>query len=176
MDTGTQRLFLTEQNIRLHRDYLRRLKLEHSINEKSIPEIKGKSAYEISRMGLARRDKWEIIEKMKRIKAHECYFSSFGARGTRCAAVSKRYSSEDSFLYELKQLAKGAESGFLYVYKDERGNPNMSLSSPSDDFFIRRLPILALDLCEHAYFADYGFEYERYLENALPFLNLSRLL
>ena len=36
-------------------------------------------------------------------------------------------------------------------------------------------PILAVDVCEHTYFMDYGFDKQRYLIQSLPYLNLAKL-
>ena len=36
-------------------------------------------------------------------------------------------------------------------------------------------PALAIDVSEHAYFLDYGFDKQRYIMAALPFLDLSKL-
>ena len=36
-------------------------------------------------------------------------------------------------------------------------------------------PILAVDICEHVYFLDYGFDKERFLCRFLPYLSLSKI-
>ena len=36
-------------------------------------------------------------------------------------------------------------------------------------------PTLAIDVCEHVYFMDYGFDKERYLVSSLPYLDISKL-
>ena len=48
-------------------------------------------------------------------------------------------------------------------------------SEKNGEHFIKGEPRLAIDLCEHAYFIEYGFDKERYLEDLLRHLDLSRL-
>ena len=38
-----------------------------------------------------------------------------------------------------------------------------------------RPDVRAIDVCEHAYFADYGFDKQRYLISALPYLDITKL-
>ncbi len=175
MNTAAMRSFLSDCNIRQHVEHLRHLKLLHSVNEKSFPEIKGMPPAEISRAPLPKREKWEILGNLKSIKAHELYFSSFTERPAAVKALRRYFSSEEAFLYEALELGKGGGCSFLYVYVDGRGRPALSVSRPGDDFFIRREPLLAVDLFEHAYFSDYGFDSEKYLKSALSHLDLARL-
>ena len=71
--------------------------------------------------------------------------------------------------------AKEREYGFLFVYLDKYGIPRCRFSTATDGAFINYEPILALDLYEHAYFNDYGFNRDRYLRSALEYLDLERL-
>ncbi len=43
------------------------------------------------------------------------------------------------------------------------------------DFAFSVCPCLAVDLAEHAYFYDFGFDHEKYLVEAISRLNLSLL-
>ena len=167
--------FLSEGSIKSHIEYLRGERLRHSIEEKSFPEIKGKSPKEISSMNIKKSIKSEILPRLVNIKLHENYFSSFSSTPTTCKPIKKFYSSEDAFLYEILNIAKGAEYGFLYITADERRTPRIRLSVESDRVFVREFPILSLDLCEHAYFPDYSFDRDKYLRAALAHLDLSKL-
>ncbi len=169
------RTFLTEENIRLHKDYLRQQKLRYSILEKSIPEIKGKSITEIHKMNLKKSLRAEILPLMQDIAAHETYFHSFSKESSPCKALKKYYSSEAGFCYELFQLARAEIGGFLFVFLDNRARPVAKLSSDTPFAYVTEQPVLALDLCEHAYFADYGFDRDEYLRRAIASLNLAKL-
>lgn len=167
--------FLSEGSIKAHIEYLRGERLRHSIDEKSFPEIKGKSIAEISRMNLKRTVKSEIIKRLTNIKLHECYFSSFCEAQAPYKPIKKFYSSEDAFLYEILTLARESEHGFIYVTSGERKRPEIKLSIENPAALLRDVPILALDISEHAYFADYSFDKEKYLRGALSHLDISKL-
>lgn len=167
------RTFLTEENINVHKEYMKTLRLRHSIVEKSIPEIKGKNIFEIERMRLKKTDREEILSNLSEYLAHEIYFKSFIITQNREPCIRKYYSSEEAFLYEAFTMGMNAKEGFVFIHLSERGKPEIQICQSG--IKTKYLPKLAIDLCEHAYFLDYRFEKERYLKNALAHLDLSLL-
>ena len=168
------RTFLTEENINLHKRYLEALKLSHSINEKSMPNIAGMSPREVMRCSIPTAVRNEVVANLLDIRAHELYFSSFCHRRKRVDAIRRYYSSEEAFLYDAFLLARGEKFGFLVFYTDTRGVPKFTVTE--DCSSLLRIPArLAVDLYEHSYFLDYGFEREKYLRAALEHLDIERL-
>ncbi len=167
--------FLSENNVKNHLAYMRTLRLKYSILEKSLPRIKGVSPEELVRMNIPKKQSAELLPLILKIKAHELYFSSFTKTPKPCQLLKKYYISENSFCYELKEAAKRLDHGYLYVYKDGRGRPCFRTVEALDIGFLRDAPLLVIDLFEHSYFADYGFEYEKYLTGAISHLDFSRL-
>lgn len=161
---------LSEESINLHKEHLKNLKLKYSILEKSIPEISGKSFREISKMRIKYRD--EVLSLLRNIKAHEIYFDSFGREFKSSNAVRNKFRTESAFLYELYEASKKEAGDFLLVTlnKDE-----VEYELMSENSFLKTEPLLAIDLCEHAYFLDFGFEKEEYLKRIISRLNLNRL-
>lgn len=174
MNTYPMRSFLSQENIKLHTDYLKTLRDKHSINEKSIPDIKGKTPAEISGLDIKKNIKSEILLNIITIKSHETYFSSFACAPSICPELKKHYSSEAAFLFELFCAAKGTDSDFLYVFV-ERNRPVIRPSREAHGVYISTCPVLALDLCEHAYFLDYRFRRDEYIHQAIEHLDLSLL-
>ena len=167
--------FLSEGNLKAHLDYMKTMRSKHSILEKSLPDIKGKSAEEIFKMPLKRSLKNEILPNLISYELHKTYFSSFTDRCVPCELLRKHYGSESAFCYKLFEEARRLTHGYLYVYKDTRGRVSFRTASDADEIMIREKPLLLLDLFEHAYFTDYGYDYEKYIKNALAHLDFSRL-
>ncbi len=174
MNLKAMNMFLSEENIKRHLGHLRTHRLKLSILEKSLPELKGKNMSQIIRSSLPRDVKDEALRLHWYIKAHECFFDSFCEAPLKCEAINKHYSSRERFVYDLFLEATKREYGFLFVYID-RGVPRVSFATPEDKAFIKFEPILALDLYEHTYFADYGFEKNRFLRSALMYFDTGRL-
>lgn len=173
MEFEPMRAFLSAENISLHNDYLKSLKLRYSVLCKSAPVLKDLSLNEIWRR-LPRSDvKNEAIELLSEIKAHEICFDSFTKKRVPCKMVRERWGSESAFLFELFSAAKETKSGFLYIFSD--GEVSYELRDCGGFLFKNRLPVLAVDLFEHAYFKDYGFDRKRYLESAIFSLDLSKI-
>ena len=173
MDPKAQNSFLSEANIKEHLSYLKTLKNKFSIIEKSYPELKGKSPDRVLKMNLKRQIRSEAFDLLLKIQAHEIFFSSFAREVKPSPAVRKYYSSENSFVYEMKMAALSCEYGYIYVYKDFKNVPRFRLTEALDERFIKDRPLLLVDLYEHAYFADYGFNYKGFLDGALSHLDLS---
>ncbi len=167
------RAFLTEDNILIHKEYMKTLRLRHSIFEKSFPEIKEKSIFDIERMRLSASVKSDILHNLREYLAHDLYFSSFGQAGLVPDTIKKRYSSSEGFLYEIYLIASKKESGFVFVFLEDNGE--IRIVHSNDVKRMRSLPRIAIDISEHAYFLDYRFEKDRYLRSALSNLNLSLL-
>ena len=167
--------FLSEENLLLHKERIREQRLKYSILEKSIDGIKGKSAAELLRMRLSRRDYNDIFALLPEIELHEVYFSSFSdKKNSSSLAVRSRYGSEGALLNELYRLGMALDHGFLVVNRRGERIESLALNDYAAAFTLGS-PILAIDVCEHAYFLDYGFDKPTYLVNALSFLDLSKI-
>ena len=164
--------FLSERSCALHKEYLEKLKLRYSILEKSVPEIRKKEISEIQKMRVPYKN--EILSLRCDIICHELFFTSFchGHQNSKC--VKEAFGSEAAFFYEIYQLSKEKENCFAIISMN-RGFPRLSFGLPS---MILRLssPVLALDLYEHAYFLDYGFDKEEYVRRMLSCLNLNKVV
>ncbi len=167
------RTFLTEDSIAIHKEYMKTLRLRHSIMEKSIPEIKGKSIFDMEKMRLRKSDKEEMISNFAEYLAHELYFKSFAISPNKNAFIKKYYSSEEAFLYEIVTMASKMRDGFVFVSIGDKGEPKIHCCQSG--IIPKQIPKLAIDVSEHAYYLDYRFEKEQYLKNALAHLDLSLL-
>ena len=166
--------FLSRENVERHVEYLRTLRLRYSIIEKSVPVISKMEPPVLLRSGIDREIKDEAVRLLVSIKSHELFFRSFASIPILDRYEIKGYSSIDAFLFDILLMAREKPSGFIFLYTD-RGIPRARFSCLDDRAFIDYEPILAIDIFEHAYFNDYGFDRERYLRAALSHLDLTKL-
>ena len=167
--------FLSEENIASHREYVRVKKLKYSIIESYLPQLSGKGMWDIYRMKIGADDKRDAINLLSEITFHDVFFTSFSSSYyPRSLAIERLYGSEANFLNLIYRRCMSQAYGFVLLYKHRE---RITVESVLEYSKILNLntPTLALDVCEHAYFMDYGFDKERYLASMLPYLNLSKL-
>ncbi len=168
-------VFLSEESISIHKEYTNKLKLQYSIIEKSIEGLKGKSIDEILRMRLKGSELSDILSLLPNIKLHDIYFDSFS--DTMYAELSEAvadYKSVYELLNEVYRSAMNTELGFVVV-SFEKGRLSVNVRANPILHLTHGIPLLAIDVSEHAYFLDYGFDKERYLLSCLPYLNISKI-
>ena len=172
MDENAMRSFLSERNLNLHREYIENCRLRLSILEKSGFQIGNKSYFELCGMRNCEA-KAEILKLAGEIYRHELYFGSYGIGGENCGCLKERYGSVAGFLYEVEKTAMREEGGFILVYFDG----SSAVIGHSSRELHRRYgaPKLAIDLAEHAYFLDYGFDKKRYVRAAVSHLQLLKM-
>ena len=163
--------FVSEKALSLHKDYIETERNKVSFYEKTYPDLAGKRIREILRLKCS--DKMTVASTMLNIKCHELYFSSFGGQYQGSECIRAGYGSEASFLYELYKYAMAAESKFIFI-GSEKGRVGIRSGDEWELLNFKNEP-LVIDLCEHSYFLDYGFDKGEYLKRLLPFLNLSKL-
>ena len=172
--------FLSIENINLHKEYLRQLKLKLSVFDVSYPGVSDATYQNIAKLAkyrIIRREKREIFRLKSEIEAHEKFFSSFIDNESVCKPneiILRQYGSEASFLYELLQYSRN-RYGFLLVYLDRCARVKCYAGEDYINTMRYNDVALAVDLCEHAYLLDFGFDKEKYLSRALSSLNLSKL-
>lgn len=165
--------FLSERNLEMHREYLNDLMLKFRIFEKSYPEIVGKDIDGIYRTLSNREERKSAVSLLAEIEAHKLYFSSFTSEKIQSSRIKKQFGSTPQFIYELRVIAKTSKSGFLIVYEDSSGI-KLYCGDKYDSIIAKGKSLLALDLCEHAYFYDYGFRREEYILNAISHFDFSK--
>ena len=163
--------FVSERALSLHKEYVEAERLRLSVIEKTYPELSGRSARDILRTKCA--DKREAARLKLNISCHELYFSSFGGQYAASEAIRRSYGSEATFLYKLGKFAEECGERFAFIYADGKAVRVRG----GDEWSLLRIDEgpLVIDLFEHAYFLDYGFDKKAYIKNLLPYLDLSLL-
>lgn len=164
--------FLSDTAMRRHVGLLEAERLRLSVEQKCEARLARLDYFSLSPRMIRRYRGAATL--MLSILMHECYFSSFTDTPRPSEAVRALYGSEDAFLYEGIGLASEVSEGFIYVYRDGRGRPRWGALCGFGDRLACE-PILAIDLCEHAYFFDYSFDRSAYLRAAMAQVDLGRL-
>lgn len=174
MDLKGMNLFLSKENINRHIEFLRSLRLKYSILEKSVEALRGKEIEDLIKLKLKSDIKEEAIDLLWKIRSHQLFFDSFNER----AVISKESVGSlerEGILYRAFCLAKEKDWGFLYLYLDKQRNPVHIYADSFDGAFVKYRPSLCLDLYEHTYLMDYGFNKTKFLKNALAYFDIERL-
>lgn len=172
MEREAMHSFLSEESVSRHKAYLKQLVLEYSVLLASEPRLEDKCASEIAFMRIKSDIRNEAYAKRREIELHELYFSSFIEDSKRCENLPEGFRSVAELRYEIYRVAsERREADFLVVAGDKKSRRVRVCADKN--IGPRERAILALDLCEHAYFSDYGYDRDRYLKNAISRLNLS---
>jgi hypothetical protein len=163
--------FLSKENIRRHEEYLNTSRLKMSILCKSDDRLQGKTPLQINKMKIDSEIKKDYCRLYWCIRSHEAFFNSFRLD----AGINpKDRPRAEKLLYDIYTLGMKAEYGFIYVYRD-RSEVRISISSNKNFLDFQKNP-LCIDMYEHSYLLDYGFKKDRYLKNALYYLDVGRVL
>ena len=167
--------FLSEESILMHREYQRGIRLRYSILEKSVNGIKNKKSSEIIRQSIPTDVKKEVLSLLPELELHELFFDSFHAeRFSDSPSAVRSFGSVGGLLNSVFSLGISAREGFVCIARTRGGLSTYHTAYPYHQI-ISTPPLLAVDICEHAYFSDYAFDKRAYLLAALPHLNLCRL-
>ncbi len=169
-------LFLSEESLARHREYARNLRLKYSILQKSETTINSLNIREIPWQKLSPDLAAEAFSLLADITLHDVFFSSFTEnRLLPLPSDCRDYKSSADLLNRLYRLAyRDTDGGFLVAFGTRRGIGVKRIFPPYREL-LSVSPTLAVDLYEHSYFSDYGFDRSRYLISALAQLDLSRL-
>ena len=174
--TDPMTMFLSEGSIARHREYARDLRLKYSILQKSETLLNSSDIKEIQWQKTKKDLYNEAFPLLAEYTLHTLFFSSFTERAadsdTRllCGGIHGA-----KLLNQLFDLGKNDnDGGFLLISISGKKLDAKRIFPPYADLKIRT-PILAVDLCEHCYFSDYGFDRRRYLVSALSHLDLARI-
>ena len=166
--------FLSERNLEMHREYLNNLILRYNVFEKSYPELRNAKPSNIRKTRIRRSELDAAQSLFFEIEHHKIFFSSFCDRRVFSERVRKEFGTSENFIYKLKCKAETIDCGFLCVCESRGRISFLEAKRPSDLASIDSVK-LSLDLCEHAYFYDYGFDKNAYVEGAVSHFDLGKL-
>ena len=167
-------VFISEENYLKHREAHSADILRLGIIERSAPKIIEAEPKAIARMKAGGPDMLKAAELKASVILHKVFFSSFSARTyVPSEQIRREFGSERALCEDLYLAGMRIPRGFVAVLRTRRGL-SVSASESALDIFRLGEPILAVDVSEHAYYGDFGFNKEAYLRSALSHLDLAR--
>ena len=168
--------FLSEIGLTRHKEYVEALRRRLQFLYVSYEGLRDIDNKRLARSrGRCREAAREVLSIRGEMLLHEVYFSSFSKREYPSSEAAKLcFGSTLTLLNELKTLALKKNVSFVGVCKNGVSYKLFSVNEPCEIFTLGE-PILAIDLEEHAYFLEFGFNKEAYLGRALAYLNLALL-
>ena len=81
-------------------------------------------------------------------------------------AIDKKYGSYDKFKREfIRKANMMIGSGYTFLVINKNGWDIINLSNQETPYLYNMIPLLALDLWEHAYYLDYQSDRANYINN-----------
>lgn len=139
--------------------------LHKLINEEDLVKVlKNIEDYEIDKRG-------DIIYNIGGILNHELYFNSMSPnhimpKGKLKEEIDRKYGSYDNFKNEfIKKANKMIGSGYTFLVINNNGLDIINLSNQETPYSYDMIPLLTIDLWEHAYYLDYQNDRTNYINN-----------
>lgn len=125
----------------------------------------------------------EILYNAGGVLNHELYFKIISNRGNRETSgilenkIIKKYGSYNNFISEFINSAnnlKGSGYTFLVLNNDELDIIN--LSNQETPYMYGMIPIIGLDMWEHAYYLKYQNNKEQYIKNFFSIIDFNKIV
>lgn len=145
------------------------LKYKENLNKLVMTDDSVKLIKNIDKYDLRKRD--EILYNVGGVLNHELYFSSMNHKnrmptGKLKIAIDKKYGSYDKFKREfIRKANMMIGSGYTFLVINKNGLDIINLSNQETPYLYNMIPLLALDLWEHAYYLDYQSDRANYINN-----------
>ncbi|MGC9259932.1 MAG: superoxide dismutase [Phycisphaerae bacterium] len=121
--------------------------------------------------------KGDLCFALAAVRNHEMYFEILGDHRTEPPQVLQDriapcFGSMENFIEDLRHTALGTH-GWAWTVLDHRTGRLWNVSGQHNGLFPfwDAQPILALDLCDHAYFYDFGHHRNEYINSLIEHLN-----
>lgn len=135
----------------------------------------------IDEFEIKERDK--ILFNLGGVTNHELYFNSMSNKGNNKPIgkiedeINKEYGSYDNFVKEFKDRAlnlTGSGYTFLVINKDKKLQI-INMSNQESPYLYNMIPIIALDMWEHAYYLDYQNNKKEYIDAFFKIIDFNKI-
>ena len=128
---------------------------------------------------IKRRYAWEYDSMM----LHELYFDNLGGNGRLekdtdlYRALTMQYGSMDKWMADLKATARTRGIGWVILYYNPQTKmfTNAWIQDHDKGLLVCEMPILVIDLWEHAYLCQFGLDRIGYVDTVLEYLDFDEI-
>lgn len=122
----------------------------------------------------------EILFNAGGVLNHEIYFDSLTPNTIISSnfkeILTKKYGSYDNFVSEFKLIAnKLVGSGYTFLVYNNGNLDIINMSNQENPYTYGMVPLLALDLWEHAYYLQYKSNRSEYINNFFSIINFNKV-
>ncbi len=163
-----------KRHYRIYTNYVNKLNELIPNNEENLEDI----IKNIDKFPIQDRDK--ILYNASAILNHEMYFNNMGVNKNKLIGklkekVIQQYGSLEQFLEEFKKQASYVVgSGYTFLVLNGDNLEIINTSNQENPYLYGLIPIMALDLWEHAYYLDY-FNRQEYIDNFFSIVNFEEV-
>lgn len=122
------------------------------------------------------KDKGAILFNAGGVLNHELYFLNMSLKGKNNEKLTKllteKYGSFDNFIKEFKAKANSLQgSGYTFLVLKDKDFDIINLANQDNPYRYDMIPLLALDLWEHAYYLQYKSNRTLYIDHFMNIIN-----
>lgn len=163
-----------KRHYRIYTNYVNKLNELIPDNEENLEDI----IKNIDKFPIQDRDK--ILYSASAILNHEMYFNNMGVDKNKLVGklkekIVQQYGSIENFIEEFKKQASYVVgSGYTFLVLNNNDLEIINTSNQENPYSYGLIPIMALDLWEHAYYLDY-FNRQEYIDNFFSIVNFEQI-
>jgi len=128
-------------------------------------------------------DREDILHNLGGVVNHELYFLNMSPNGRNVpigsikTAIDEKYGNFDNFKEEFIRKANEIKgSGYVFLVVTKTGDLNIiSLANQDSPYNYGLMPIMAMDVWEHAYYLKHQNEKNKYFEDFFNVVNFSHI-
>lgn len=186
LDYSTLEPYISDRTLYIHYNnyYLKYLKnLNDILNKENYNYKYDKEDLfkHIDLFNIANRD--DIIYNLGGVVNHELYFNSVSNLGNNKPIleikkeIEKKYGIYENFAQEFKKMALNLKgSGYTYlVINKNKELQIINMSNEESPYLYGMIPIIALDMYEHAYYLDYQNNKEKYIDSFFHIIDFKKI-
>ncbi len=126
------------------------------------------------------KDQENIMFNLGGVINHDIYFQSISPNKTPPNTllqekINQQFGSLENFKQKLKEKALSLKgSGYTFLVQKNHKLEIINLANQENPYYYNLIPLIGLDMWEHAYYLNYKNEKEQYIDNFLEIMDFQQ--